>query len=105
AQQVVWYENVGKPGKGTKWQKHVLADSFEQAFDAVAADLDGDGFLDVVATGWGKSGRLAWLRNPGRSGGTWNLALLKSPWPNAVQVITADLDGDKRLDVIAAAAN
>src|SRR5262245_46924623 len=103
AQQVVWYENVGKPGKGTKWQKHVLADSFDQAFDAVAADLDGDGRLDVVATGWGKSGRLAWLRNPGPGGGKWSLELLKSPWPNAVQVITADLDGDKRPDVVAAA--
>ena len=69
----------------------------------MAADLDGDGRLDVAATGWGKSGRLAWLRNPGPNGGKWNLDLLKSPWPNAVQVITADLDGDKRPDVVAAA--
>jgi FG-GAP-like repeat len=103
AHQIVWYENVGKRGKGSEWRKHVLADSFDQAFDAVAADLDGDGRLDVAATGWGKSGRLAWLRNPGPNGGKWNLDLLKSPWPNAVQVITADLDGDRRPDVIAAA--
>ena len=24
--QVVWYENVGKPGKGTVWKKHVIGE-------------------------------------------------------------------------------
>ena len=102
-QQIVWYENVGRPGRGVSWKKHVLASPFDQAFEAVAADLDGDGLLDVIATGWGSAGQLAWLRNPGKAGGAWALHRLKSEWPNAVQVIAADLDGDGRKDVVAVA--
>jgi hypothetical protein len=103
AHQVVWYENVGRRGKGSEWRKHVLADGFVQAFEAAAADLDGDGNVDVIATAWGKSGRLAWLRNPGKAGGPWKLENLKAEWPNAVSVVTADLDGDRRPDIVASA--
>lgn len=37
--QVVWYENNGKPAKG-QWKKHIVDSKFEDAFEAVAADLD-----------------------------------------------------------------
>jgi len=30
-------------------------------------DVDGDGWLDVIATGWGET-RLQWFRNPGTEG-------------------------------------
>jgi len=100
--QVAWYENVGRPGLGTKWQKHVVAAHFPQGFEAVPGDLDGDGDLDVVATGW-KQGRLAWFENTGDPAGTWNEHLIKQDWPNACTVILADLDHDGRLDIAACA--
>jgi hypothetical protein len=100
--QVVWYENVGKPGKGTEWKKHVIG-ALEGAFEAVAADLDGDGDLDVVATSWGSNGRLVWFENPGDPRGQWKMHVLKENWPRANQVIVADLDGDGRPDIAAVA--
>jgi hypothetical protein len=101
--QVVWYENVGKPGKGETWKKHVVADSFEQGFEAVAADLDGDGDLDIIATAWGPRGRLVWFENPGDPRGKWKMHVIKDNWPMANQVIVADLDKDGRLDIAASA--
>jgi hypothetical protein len=100
--QIVWYENVGKPGKGLEWKKHVIGE-LENAFEAVAADLDGDGKLDVVATSWGPKGKVVWFQNPGDPRGQWQRHVLKESWSNANQVIVADLDKDGRPDIIACA--
>jgi hypothetical protein len=100
--QIVWYENVGKPGKGTEWKKHVIGD-LPGAFEAIAADLDGDGKLDVIATAWGPSGQVVWFQNPGNGKGPWKMHVLKDKWPNANQVIAADLNGDGRIDLAATA--
>jgi hypothetical protein len=100
--RVVWYENVGKPGKGTEWKKHAVG-VLEHAFEAVAGDLDGDGDKDVVATAWGGVGRVIWFENPGDPRDRWQARPLKESWPRANQVILADLDGNKRLDVAATA--
>jgi FG-GAP-like repeat len=104
AGQVVWYENVGKPGDGKTWKKHVLA-NLPGAFEAFAADIDGDGKLDIVASAWGGpgGGRVVWLQNPGDPKKEWKMHGLKANWPRANQVLAVDLNGDKRLDVIAGA--
>ena len=98
--RVVWYENVGKGGKGTEWKQHAVG-TLPGAFEAVAADLDGDGKQDVVATAWGPAGRVVWFRNAGA--GAWPVHVLKEKWVNANQVIAADLDKDGRLDLAATA--
>jgi hypothetical protein len=100
--QVVWYENVGKGGKGTEWKRHVVG-ALPGAFEAIAADVDGDGRLDVVATAWGAPGRVVWFHNPGARAGEWPVHVLKDKWQNANQVIAADLNRDGRLDIIATA--
>lgn len=102
--QVAWYENVGEPGKGAKWKKHVVGDLF-YGFEAVAGDLDGDGDLDIAATAWGAgSGKLVWFENTAKDGEAgWKSHLLKDKWENANSVIVMDLDGDGRLDIAATA--
>jgi hypothetical protein len=98
--QVVWYENLGK-GKG--WKRHVIG-PLEQAFEAVAADLNGDGHLDVVATSYAPKGKVVWFENPGDPRKSpWKMHVLKDNWLHANQVIVADLNGDGRPDIIAVA--
>jgi hypothetical protein len=99
--QVVWYENVGKAGKGTEWKRHRVG-ALPAAFEAVAGDVDGDGKLDIVATAWGPAGRLVWFGNPGGKA-PWAMHVLKDRWANANQVIATDLNGDRRLDLAATA--
>ncbi|QEG33433.1 FG-GAP repeat domain-containing protein [Bythopirellula goksoeyrii] len=101
--QVSWYENVGTPGLGTDWKKHTIAPSFPQGFEAVAGDLDNDGDIDVVATGWSAEGRLAWFENTGDPRGEWNMHVIKPLWPMANTVIIADLDNDGLLDIAGSA--
>jgi hypothetical protein len=101
--QVVWYENLGTRTAPGPWQKHLICDNFEQGFEAVAADLDGDGQMEVVATAWGPTGQIALFKHGGDPCGPWSKQLLKANWVNANTVIIADLDGDGRLDIAAAA--
>lgn len=100
---ICWYENVGKPGKGTEWKKHIIVEKFPSGFEAVAGDLDGDGDIDVVATGWGPKGRIVWVENTGDPRKDWKLHTIKENWPNAVTVILADFNKDGRLDICASA--
>jgi hypothetical protein len=80
----------------------VIVSPFEGAFEAIAVDLDGDGDQDVVATSWSdKKGRLVWFENSGDPKGKWKMHTLKPSWPRANQVISADLNGDRRPDLIA----
>ena len=69
---VLWYENGGDPAGGP-WPVHVIGEPYQNAFEADAADLDGDGDVDVVATGWGQPGRVAWFENSGDPKGEWTL--------------------------------
>ncbi len=102
ANRVVWYENSGDPRR-VHWQEHVICDDFPNASDAVAADLDGDGQVEVVATAWGAEGKVALFKHEGDPCGPWTMQVLKENWPKVNQVLVADLDGDGRLDIAAVA--
>lgn len=101
---VAWYENIGRPGEGDEWIKHVVG-TLNFAFEAVAGDLDGDGDVDIAATAWGgETGKLMWFENPSTNRSReWQGYVLKDNWRMANSVIIMDLDGDDRLDIAATA--
>ena len=70
-------------------------------FEGVPHDLDRDGDLDVVATGFGQQGQIAWYENSGDPKGPWKKHPLKEHWALGATVIVADMDGDEWPDVVA----
>ncbi len=100
--QIIWYENNGDP-RDVPWTRYIIAEQFENAFEVVAGDIDGDGHMEVVATGWGEPGQVALFRHGGDPRGSWSQQILKDNWRRAAQVLVADLDGDRDLDIAAIA--
>ncbi len=93
---VAWWRNDG--GSPVVWTKQVISTRVSNACIAHAADLDGDGDLDVAATAQLTSAIL-WWRNDGGDPIVWTaqqVAFLTRVWPLAI----ADLDGDGDNDLI-----
>lgn len=101
AHQIVWYENEGHP-ENCPWRKHLICESFPHAFEAVAADIDRDGQMEVIASSWG-DGKVVLFKNDGDPKGAWSMQTIKEDWPRANQVFVADVDGDGRPDIVASA--
>ena len=100
--EVMWYENDGNPAAGP-WKRHVICEHLPAASEAFAADLNGDGNLEVIVTRWGPQGGLYLYSYNGDPRGPWQQQVVKEGWVRACQVIIADLDGDGRPDILAEA--
>lgn len=64
-----WYE-------APNWIKHPLREleftsNYVDNFTDIAMDVDGDGWIDVIQFGY-FSGKIVWLKNPGKRSGAWN---------------------------------
>ena len=111
ADQVLWWRNDGTPlddtvdlGSGERWVERLVG-SVNGPVALAIADLDGDGFEDVLA-GAQAAGQIGWWRNDGdpTDGGWTGLAI-----DDAITVVrslaAADLDGDGDLDVLGTAGS
>ncbi|MCB0360547.1 MAG: VCBS repeat-containing protein, partial [Bdellovibrionales bacterium] len=78
--------------------------NFPDALAARAADIDGDGDLDVVAVGGNHD--VAWWENLNGTGQQWSpITLIDDFFPVAFSVDAVDVDKDGDLDVIAGGNN
>ena len=58
AGDVIWYENGG--GSPIDWMRRTVAGGFAQPIEVGAADLDGDGDLDILSSSYSTNGRFRW---------------------------------------------
>lgn len=93
---VAWWENA--PGAPITWTKQVVDSNFNGAHSANAADLDGDGDADIIATG-GFVDEVAYWRNDGGSPITWTKFVIRTGFTGGRSVTFGDYDQDGDLDV------
>ena len=97
--EIAWYENLD--GLGTFGSQNVITNLADQARSVFAADLDGDGDLDVIS-GSEADDKVAWYENLDGLG-TFGAQQIISASANGVwSVFAADLDGDGDADVLSA---
>ena len=82
------------------WTKTEMPGSFYQAHDACAADLDGNGYQDIVGVAAYFGIVRAWFQS---SDGSWSTQLIDNSLSDARAVCAVDVDNDNDLDILAAA--
>ena len=93
---IAWYEN-DPGGAGLSFTAHAISTAAYSAFSVFAADVDGDGDLDVLSACPGNN-TIAWYENDGVQSFTAHTIATDG----AYSVFAADVDGDGDLDVFSA---
>jgi hypothetical protein len=94
---VVWLENQGD----FTFKTHVLLDDLLRVADVRAADLDGDGDIDLVVAVFGyDAGQILWLENDGHQNFRQH-ELMYAPGTIHVPVIEQGLNNSGRPDIVA----
>jgi hypothetical protein len=93
---VVWYENMD--GNGSFSSQKIIDSNADGAFSVIAADIDGDGDMDVVSAS--DFSGLAWYENLDGNGNFSTTKIIDNTIPNSRSVVAADMDGDGDLDVV-----
>ena len=98
-QTIVWYENTD--GQGTFGLEQVIGTGVENALSVTAADVDGDGDVDVVSASYDDD-KIAWYENTDGQGGFWLTQTISTTADGATTVVATDFDRDGDLDVASA---
>ncbi len=96
--KIAWYENDGTPGVGV-WVEHTITTAANVALSVFAADVDGDGDLDVLS-GSNNDAKIAWYENDGSQ--NFTMHAISTQFNGVQSVFAADVDGDGDLDVLSA---
>ena len=100
ADDITWWENTA--GNGSAWTEHTVDASFDYAFSVHAADVDGDGDVDVLGAAF-FADDITWWENTAGDGSTWTEHTVDGSFNGAFSVYAADVDGDGDLDILGAA--
>jgi hypothetical protein len=96
---VVWFRRTGPAA----FEPITLAEDLGRVADVRAADLQGDGRMDLVVAvfGWRDNGQLLWMENVGEEGGVPRFRHhVLDDRAGFTDVRIADLNGNGRLDVV-----
>jgi len=97
-----WLENDG--GVQPAWTPRSIPTGGIGYAGVSAADVDGDGVTDLLATAPGAN-RVAWFENDGASPPGWTQRVVTSGAMSAMSVSAADVDGDGDTDLLSASVD
>lgn len=95
ADKLVWLENLDDVGGD--FTRHIISTTIENPWGVHAADLDGDGDMDVLAAALGGD-HIIWYENTDGNGTFLQRQYISAFEVNFVR--TGDMDGDGDLDII-----
>ena len=98
--KICWYENDGN--FPVNWTEHAVSTMMPGARSIDAADIDGDGDIDLVGAAL-LSNEIAWFRNEGTTPITWRMIIISSTFQYAHKVQIIDMDDDGNLDILGTA--
>ena len=94
---IKWWRNDG--GEPLNWTELMIDGSFNGASSVAAADLDGDGDMDVLGAAH-IAGDFAWWCNEGSEPVIWTKYTIENNFAEAWPIIAFDIDLDEDLDVL-----
>ena len=100
ADDITWWENTD--GTGAAWIEHTVDGDFDGAASVFAADVDGDGDMDVLGAAYAAND-IAWWENTDGTGTAWIEHTLDADLDGAISVYAADINNDGNIDVLGAA--
>jgi len=93
--------NTNINAQDPEFTSHTIAYGFNGPGGVATADLNNDGFLDVIAAGIDNN-TIAWWLNPGEEE-DWDYFRIDTLFVGAIYVDTADINGDGLVDILGAA--
>ena len=96
--KVVWYRNLD--GAGTFGEQMLISDQTDGVGSIFAADIDGDGDVDVLSASF-VDDKIAWYENQDGEGTFGNQRVIADNLNEAWDIEAADFDGDGDIDVAA----
>jgi hypothetical protein len=97
---VNWWENPKI--SGTDWTRHYVIGSDGEVESVYAADLDGDGDMDLIGSIRRHDG-LTWWENTKGTATEWTKNVIDSSYHAEQSIDVADMDGDGDLDILGSA--
>ncbi|WP_405571812.1 T9SS type A sorting domain-containing protein [Winogradskyella sp. Asnod2-B02-A] len=100
--QIAWHENID--GAGT-FASHlnIISSNAQYATAVYAADIDGDGDIDVLSAS-SQDNKIAWYENINGIGLFSDEKIITINASQALSVVASDIDGDGDMDVVSASS-
>ena len=95
--KISWFKNLDGEGNFYNSQS-IISDTINGATSVFGGDVDGDGFMDVLATSL-LDNKIAWFKNTDGLGGFAGPQVIDNNLYNASKVFLSDIDNDGDMDV------